>query len=367
LSPVKSTFFFAQDSIVRKSSDSIPYSSIQNDTVSGLKKFSAEEVNDIFLAMERKERELDSIARVRSYYAYLRSLEQNEPEGFDTAAVPYNFTKDSIPSSENPLNHLNQRFFSYKDTRKPVFLEKAETTQTKIIIEDLHDPAVSASTTHDLRPDWLLGVIIGSLVLLAWLKLFYNKFLDQTIKSITNYQLSTKLLRDQNIFSRRVAFFLNLNFIIIGAAFIYLIFGFFQLRPFPLNDILSYLAYAGVLSGLMILRFIVSHITGHVFRKHYAFREYLHQLFLIYKNLGLYLLILVIGIAYIQEDFRVYLVYFSGLLVIAAFILRVVKGFKIILTDKDVLIFYLILYLCTLEILPLLIFYRFFSSSVLTG
>ena len=88
--PVKSTFFFAQDSIIRESEDSIPYSSIQNDTVSELKKFSAEEVDDIFQAMERKERELDSIARVRSYYAYLRSLEQKEPEVFDTTAVEAN-------------------------------------------------------------------------------------------------------------------------------------------------------------------------------------------------------------------------------------------------------------------------------------
>ena len=228
-------------------------------------------------------------------------------------------------------------------------------------------PVSISGPGHNLRPDWLLAIIIGSLVLLAWLKLFYNKFLDQTIQSIGNFQLSAKLLRDQNLFSRRVAFVLNLNFILVGAAYIYLILGVFHIRFLPLNDILSYFIYALILSGLLILRLATSRAVGLVFRKQYEFREYQHQLLLIYKNLGIYLLIMVIGIAYIREDFRIYLVFLSGLLIIAAFIIRFIKGLKIVLNKKDVLIFYLILYLCTLEILPLLIFYRFFSSLILSG
>jgi hypothetical protein len=213
----------------------------------------------------------------------------------------------------------------------------------------------------------LLGIVILSLVLLAWLKLFYNKFFDQTIQSLANYQLSAKLLRDQNIFSRRVAFLLNLNFVLVGATTVYLITGFFNLRILPLNDVLSWLVYAGTISCLLILRHLTSHVVGHIFNKREEFREYLFQLMIIYKNLGIYFLIIVIGIAYIRDDLRIYLVYLAGLLVLAAFILRFVRGLQIVLNKKDVLIFYLILYLCTLEILPFLIFYRFFSLSVQAG
>jgi len=364
---VNSTYFFAQDTIVRTPSDTVPAPAVEHDSVTGVRKFSTEDVDDIFRAMEQRERALDSITRVRAYHTYLRSREQERPKGFDTAAVPYNFNQESRYPDPNPLGQLSHRFFSSKDTMKPVFLEQDIPSETLPLVEVRSQASPDSSPAHDLRPDWLLGLIIGSLVLLAWLKLFYNKFFDQTMQSLFNYQLSTKLLRDQNIFSRRVAFLLNLHFILIGAAGIYLIFGYFHFRPFPLSDILSYLAYAGILTGFLVLRFIASHAIGYIFDTHYEFREYQHQLLLIYKNLGIYLLVLVIGIAYIHEDLRVYLVYAAFLLLAAALILRVIKGLKIIFTKKDILIFYLILYLCILEILPLLFFYRFFSLLIQEG
>jgi hypothetical protein len=337
------------------------------DTAGSLKKFSTEEVDNIFRAMERREKELDSLARIRTQRIAIRSAKKEEPEGFDTSAVPYLFEEDSPLPEVNPLRELTRELYSSRDTHKPVFLVGDSLPATRTSQGIRETPLENSTLSHDLRPDWLLAIVIGSLVLLAWLKLFYNKFMDQTIRSLANYQLSSKLLRDQNIFSRRVAFALNINFVFIGAALVYLVFGIFNIRPLPLGDFLSYLSYVGILMGLLILRYITSHFIGHVFNKQGEFRDYLHQLLLIYKNLGIYLLLLVAGIAYIREDLRMYLVYIAGLMVISAFILRLLKGVKIILNNKDVLIFYLILYLCTLEILPLLIFYRFFSLSVQAG
>jgi hypothetical protein len=364
---VNSTFYFAQDTISGSSQGQANSSLAPQDSSTGLKKFSTSEVDDIFKAMERKERQLDSIARVRAYRAYLRSIESEKPEPFDTSAVPYNLLQDSISPGSNPLSSFKIRYYSSKDTLKPVLHEaenSSETMEVVRIIPQAHSPG---GHSHDLRPDWLIAIVIGSLVLLAWLKLFYNKFLDQTLQSLTNYQLSSKLLRDQNMFSRRVAFALNINFVIVGGAFLYLVLGFFNIRIFSLGDFPSFLAYTGILSLLLILRYFISHIVGHVFRRQGEFREYLHQLLLIHKNLGIYLLIPVAGISYIREDMRIYLVYLSVLFILFALVLRLVKGIKIVLNNKDVLIFYLILYLCTLEILPLLIFYRFFSSSVQAG
>jgi hypothetical protein len=364
---VNPALFPLKDTVIHGSADTVSVFAAGTDSAGSIKKFSSEEVGDIFRAMERREKRQDSIARVRAHNAYLHSLEQKKERGFDTLAVPYNISGKQSLTLHNPLNPLRERFFSAKDTTQPVFIghEMAGTFTGKPFLDQLSVRAVSPS--ENLRPDWLLAVVIGSLILLAWLKLFYNKFFDQTIQSIGNFQLSTKLLRDQNLFSRRVAFALNVNFVVVGAAYIFLLFGILHIRPLSLNGFLSFLVYAGVLAGLLILRWMSSRILGHLFRMHYEFREYQHELLLIYKNLGIYLLALVIGIAYIREDFRIYLVILSGGLLISAFLLRLIKGLKIVLNNKDILIFYLILYLCTLEILPILIFYRFFSSSVLTG
>jgi hypothetical protein len=316
--------------------------------------------------LERREQMLDSLARVEARAQYLRPYKPPEPTGFDTSAVPYYLTDDTLPFLDPPMRPFITRYFCARDDSKPVLVDLAEDTP---VVQDTRTeipPGWPSPPSHDLRPDWLLGIIIGSLVLLAWLKLFYDKFLDQMMQSVTNYQLSVKLLRDQNIFSKRVAVALNLNFVFMGGAFLYLLFGYYGLRPFPVSDILSFLCYAGCLMLLLISRHAVLHVTGYLFDNQQVFREYLHQIFLIYKSLGIYLVILVIGLAYIREELRIYFVYLGTLLTFSAYLLRFLKGIRILM-NKDVLIFYLILYLCTLEILPFLILYRFFTLSVLRG
>ena len=369
------TYFFYQDSTTLSSADTV--TGPAQDSSSVVRRFSIDEADDIFRAMERREKELDSIRQVRAYQAWLRSQQQQQqPEGFDTAAVPYNLGSDSLTLPVNTLDAFSGVYFSSKDTSLPVFrespvpvnLEKIQETSTEIGIKPEDGiRAETRNTSHDLRPDWLLAVIIGSLVLLAWIRLFFSKFLDQTIQSLANYQLSNKLLRDQSIFSRRVAFALNFNFILTGGALFYLLLGFFNLKPLPFTDFICFLLYTLILAAFILLRYVVSHFIGLVFNKRAEFRDYLHQLLLIYKNLGIYLLVFIIGIAYINEEMRIFLVWPAIILVSAGIIFRLFKGLQIVLNNKDVLIFYLILYLCTLEILPLLIFYRFFSLSVQAG
>ncbi len=350
------------------SQDTLKATIIVQDSTSRFRKFNESEVDSIFKRLERREQMLDSMARAEARLRYLQSIKPPEPEGFDTAAVPYYLTDDSILFQDHPISHFSTRYFCPKDSSKPVLVELTDNLPAeKETLTELSSPSdLPPAISHDLRPDWLLGIIIASLILLAWLKLFYHKFLDQMMQSVSNYQLSVKLLRDQNLFSKRVAIALNINFVFIGGAYIYLIFGYYNLRPFQLNDILSYLCYSGCLMLLLIVRHVVLHITGYVFDNHNVFREYLHQIFLIYKNLGIYLIMLVIGLAYITEDLRIYFIYLGVLIVFFAYFLRLFKGLRILM-NQDVLIFYLILYLCTLEILPFLILYRFFSLSVLRG
>jgi hypothetical protein len=350
------------------SQDTVRTTIIVQDSIPRFRKFNTEQVDSIFIILERREQRLDSIERAEARMRYLQLQKPPEPEGFDTTAVPYYLTDDSIALQDHPISHFSTRYFCPRDTSKPVLVDLEDKLPAeKQILTELRPPSeLPPARSHDLRPDWLLGIIIGSLVLLAWLKLFYHKFLNQMMQSVSNYQLSVKLLRDQNLFSKRVAIALNINFVFIGGAFIYLIFGYYNLRPFQLNDPLSYLCYSGCLMLLLLVRHVILHITGYLFDKHYVFREYLHQIFLIYKSMGIYLIILVIGLAYIREELRIYFIYLGIILVFSAYFLRLFKGVRILM-NKDVLIFYLILYLCTLEILPFLILYRFFSLSVLRG
>jgi len=211
------------------------------------------------------------------------------------------------------------------------------------------------------NPDWILLIFIVLLIVIAWLKLFYNKFFDQTLQSVFNRQLSSKVIRDHNIFSRRVALVLNLNFVFTTGMFFFLTSNYFGYNFLIHTGIVRYLFICGIITSLLLARFFITNVTGIVFNRNTLFKEYLHEILLTYKNAGIYLIPLAIGIAYITTEIKIYLIYSGLAVLLIAYVWRFFKGFQIII-NKDILIFYLILYLCTLEILPVLIEYRFVTG-----
>ena len=260
-----------------------------------------------------------------------------------------------------PLKRFGDQYYFARDSSLLVYKQQ----QKNVVITSSNQNNLSfteeKTPIFDMSPDWLMGIIIVSLIVLAWLKLFYHKFINHTVTALWNFQLSKKEFRDQNIFARRVASILNLNFIIIGGLFIYLILNHFHINPFHLKPFPLYLSLTGLLATILLIRYILLSLTGYIFNRQEHFKEYLYQILLINKNIGIYFIPLIVGIAYLQDNLRIYLIIIGLALFVLAYLFRFVKGIQIII-KKDVLIFYLILYLCTLEILPVVIYCKFFSS-----
>jgi hypothetical protein len=276
--------------------------------------------------------------------------------------IPYlSVTDTDSLRNYNQLSKFKDHYYTVRDSSGLVYKQEQITGDSKTIQQSQERPAQTNALHYDMSPDWLMGIIIVCLIILAWLKLFFHKFINQTVASLWNFQLSKKESRDQNVFSRRVAFILNLNFIIIGGLFIYLVFSHFRINPFQLKPFFLYLFSTGFVTILLLIRQILLLLTGFIFNQQETFREYLHQILLIYKNIGIIFIPLIICIAYIHDDLRIYLIIIGIALFILAYLFRFIKGIQIII-KKDVLLFYLILYLCTLEILPVVIYCKFFSS-----
>jgi hypothetical protein len=118
--------------------------------------------------------------------------------------------------------------------------------------------------------------------------------------------------------------------------------------------IYDYLIILGVVVGIIIARLISLYITGFLFGTVQAINEHIHISFLVNKNLGLIMLPVVFIILYSSTKISEIAIYLClGMLVIAT-IYKIFRGFQIIIRN-GVLIFYAFLYLCTLELLPLVI------------
>jgi len=227
-----------------------------------------------------------------------------------------------------------------------------------------HDNINIQPTKRDvISNDWFLGLFIFISLLFLWVKIFYKKYFSLLFGSLLSYQLSLKLLREKNIMTRRVSFVLNFIYSIVLAVFILGILEFYEIKIFKFNTFETLLFLINLIIIISIIRLFILNLLGIVFNSTQIFNEYIHNNYIINKNLGLFLFPLLIMQVYINEKIKIIFLITGISLIIISYIIRLYRGFQIII-KKDIFLFYLILYLCTLEILPVLLGYKLFFLLV---
>jgi hypothetical protein len=209
--------------------------------------------------------------------------------------------------------------------------------------------------------NWMLFIFLLVMLIFIWIKFFYSKFILNLTNSLFSYQLSAKSFREKNMLLRRVSFILDIVYHIIISVFLFEFFSYLEIFPGDFSSYNLFLFFVNVLIMFTFFRIILLKAFSRLFKTEFIIAEYIHINFLVNKGVAIVLFPLVIIAYYLPYSVNE-IVLFSGLTVIAfGLFLKVIRGYQIIIR-KDVLIVYLILYLCTLEILPLLIGYKVFIS-----
>ncbi len=220
-------------------------------------------------------------------------------------------------------------------------------------------------SSHPLEsPDWMLGVFLAALVVIAWIRIFYNKYLARAFAGLFVYQQGNKLYRENNLLYQRFSLGMNFLFYITGGLFLYFVNDYFSFDLPWLKGFTGFLILFTALPVLFFLRSLVCGLVGAISLTRDFFNEYVHTIFLINKVLGLVLLPVVIGLPYLPEILTPYLIYGGLGLLGLSYLLRIYKGLQIIIL-KGFSIFWMILYLCALEILPIVLIYRYIHSIVI--
>jgi len=209
--------------------------------------------------------------------------------------------------------------------------------------------------------DWMVGVILFSTLLLALTNLFFGKQLRSTISSLFNSWMSGKLYADRNALSQRVADLLTFIFVINGGLFLYQILVYSNIHLINLPGFFTFLLLSFALFLFIQSKKYTLIILGFIFNKQKLFTEYNYYVFLYYKAIGIALFPVIIGLPFTAEHFNPIFIYLSAFVISISYLLRYSRGFRIIL-HKQVSFFYLILYLCALEIAPVLIVFKFVNS-----
>ncbi len=204
--------------------------------------------------------------------------------------------------------------------------------------------------------DWLTGVLFFVFILFVSVKAMYSKYLPSLFQSLINYPTSFRIFREKNYTFFHAAYRLEAQFYIVFSIFIFQV----MVRITPGEGLFNPLFFGKTLLGVVVY-FLVKKLAyralGSIFIGVNDTREILFNMDNFNRVAGILLFPVVALITYSPLGNPMITV-FLGVLITAVFYLMLLKRSISILLKKQFPIFYLFLYLCTLEFLPLLLIYK---------
>ncbi|TVR37125.1 MAG: DUF4271 domain-containing protein [Cryomorphaceae bacterium] len=213
-----------------------------------------------------------------------------------------------------------------------------------------------------LQEDWMLALLLVVLVGLAFIRYAYPRRLHRLVQALLRVRILLQLMREEMVLTHHTALILFLSFSATSALLLYLAAHHFGwavtelLGPalFPVFFGLVTLVYAGkivVVKTIQVL-FLIQTILW----------EYLNYTFVVNALLGIAWIPLLL-IALVSSEGVLQGVLYSALGIFAlGWLVRVGQGIMLAFNQRVPGV-YIILYLCALEILPLMVLARWVLSG----
>lgn len=236
------------------------------------------------------------------------------------------------------------------------YIQPIQITEVPRPFTDTNSLVLPARPFHQNSSDWLTGVVLVILLLGAAVRKAFGKYLSALFLSTVNYPAASRLFREQNISLRQGALLLDLFFLLTIGLFGYQLVK-YSGAQLPISGFLLYLACFGVIFLFFRIKEFLYRLLGFISETLPETSEYLFMMHSYNKVTGIFLLPVVLLTAWAPvSNPSGFLL--AGLIIIALFYLKTLqRGIKILL-KKQFSLFYLFLYLCTLEFLPLLLFLK---------
>ncbi|MFH1003970.1 MAG: DUF4271 domain-containing protein [Bacteroidota bacterium] len=213
------------------------------------------------------------------------------------------------------------------------------------------------------QPFWIAFLIILCVSILGYLRVEHNRRLHAFFQFFYNSGFANLLYRERFGLSNPISSFLSVVFILIVSLFCIQINLFFVKGGYFLFDLLSLFIICLLLLLIYTIKILFLKLIGFIIQQKEIISEYLFNIILINQGVGIFLIPVVIFLAYGKEDIKSTAV-FSGIIIIAmSFIFRIVRGLMLSRNHKNISTFYLFLYLCAFEFLPLLLGIKLFIEN----
>jgi len=268
-------------------------------------------------------------------------------------------TSDSLVSKGFVLkgNDYNKQLYRPK-TQTIDFIKSISGTSVSIPSEEFasSDIIFPEEEIRVNNQNWMIGIFVIVFLLFSIVRVFYRNYGGQLFKTVFNFGESKRMFQEKSLGFTHAAFGLDLVFYFMSGVFFYQVADFFSIKFYSVEWI-NYFFITGGLIFFITVKKILYFFMGYVTRSSYETSEYLFNKNNYNRVLGLFLFPMCLIIAFIPHLEQEYLFIIGIAIFLFLYFLLLFRGIKILLR-KQFSIFYLILYLCSLEILPILYLYK---------
>ncbi len=208
---------------------------------------------------------------------------------------------------------------------------------------------------------WLIIILLAIWFTVATLRFQFKAKIKMYLQSVFSYQQFYKMFKEQNSLSIQLEFFLSLIFYVNGGLMLY----FFGVRYTHLWQIAGqfpmFIAAITALAAYFLWFTLSNKFLAYLVESKDLISEYLYSVYYYNRILGVFWVPIVTLYPYFRDETSNYLYFFGLFLWLITTLIRWFRGFEISFKHR-VHYLYLFLYLCTLEIVPLMWLYKIILS-----
>lgn len=241
----------------------------------------------------------------------------------------------------------------------PITAKPAPATDTlqapSIFKGNLLQPVDPKPKIHYSQYDYaIFSALFISFVVFVWIYVSSRKRLGTLVSVFSSNKSNNPQSREEYSGSNRMGFVLSFLFLLTLTVFAGQVMDYYNLAS-PGGKVIQYGIIVLALVAIYAIKIMAVRLSGFVFKTGKETAEYVSTLFVFINLLGLFLLPVVMCLAFFRQVSPSIFIY-AGYAIIGSFlVLRVIRGFVIGFNSNRVSVFYLFLYLCTLEIVPFIL------------
>jgi len=287
---------------------------------------------------------------VRTYHAPISDAQRVLDSVANAERVRQQFVEDSLsmqyvqkPDTARPNQFLNEMLKTY--------LYKGHN------FLDLHNKKKSLMReghTRRTRDPWIIIIIVGLMVYTAILNRVVGHDIANVLQAFYNKRILSQVSKEDSLLNSWAFLGLFLLFGFTFGLFLYQLASYYDVF-YSITGIQLFISLSLLIIVLFAVKLLILRFIGFVFNINKVVSEYIIILYLTYFNIAFVFLPVALCFSLMSASYIPYLLAVALLMVVVIFIWQYLRSSVSIISNFRFHKFYLFIYLCALEICPILI------------